>query len=373
MLCRNVLGRLLKYGQAETKSLAAGQQQGCRHGSRGTERLTLIVHITSTPPYQLMVSTFQPKNTFNQQPDNMAVSYLPEGLPISVQVLAGGALLFLLAWVYSTLSAERPFAGFPVISLSEKGLSPKASWFKHGRETVAKGVQQYKGPFQILTGTGPKLVVPNRFADELKSDDRLNFTEAMAKDFFPDYPGFEAHKQGLDKNSVTVELVRVKLTQSLGLITNDLVEETTMSVHDYFGEDTEWHSTKLKKGIQNVVARLSSRVFLGRKLCRNERWLEIATSYTIDSFIASAILRTVPALLRPVAHWFIPHCQRCRKEYADATKIIMPEVERRTERARKALEAGQKPPKTADTIGWAYELARGQEVSTIDGLHSTAR
>lgn len=230
-----------------------------------------------------------------------------------------------------------------------------------------------------MTGTGPKIVVPNRFADELKSHDALSFNEAFAKDFFADYPGFEAHRQGLQDDSFIQELVRVKLTQSLGLITDDLVEETTASIHDYFGEDGDWHATLVKQNVLDMVTRLSSRVFLGKDLCRNERWLQIAKDYTIDSFIGARLLRLVPSVFRPVVHWVMPHCIRLRKEYADANKLILPEVERRKERAEKAIAAGGKPPKTADTIGWMYEIARGRKVDyvaaqlslTMAAIHTT--
>lgn len=122
---------------------------------------------------------------------------LLQTLPISVQLITGAVVFGVIAFVYSTLSNERPFPGFPIMSLSEQGLGPKASWFKYGKQTVLKGLEQTRGPFQILTGTGPKLIIPNRFADELKGLDELDFNMAFAKDFFADYPGFEPFAEAL--------------------------------------------------------------------------------------------------------------------------------------------------------------------------------
>jgi cytochrome P450 len=175
------------------------------------------------------------------------------------------------------------------------------------------------------------------------------------------------------------DVTRIKLTQSLNLITHDLVDETTAAIHDIFGEDSEWHTTLLKEGVTELVGRLSSRVFLGLPLCRNRRWLDIAKSYTIDSFVGSYIMRVAPPILRPITYWFIPQCTRLRKQVRDARDLIMPEIERRKERAQKALEAGQKPPKTADSIGWMYEVAKGREVDyvaaqlslTLAAIHTT--
>ena len=245
-----------------------------------------------------------------------------------------------------------------------------------------KGVRDFPGPFQVMTGTGPKIVLPNRFADEMKNQPDVNFAGAFAKDFFTDYPGFEAFKLALEDESFIADVVRIKLTQSLGLITEDLVEETTAAVHDIFGENGEWHETLVKQNILDLVARLSSRVFLGKPLCRNKRWLEIAKGYTVNAFLSARILRMLPSLVRPFVHWVLPPYIKLRRDTRDAEKLIMPEVEMRKERAAKALEAGQKPPKTADTIGWMYEIAKeraeqknyvaAQLSLTLAAIHTTS-
>ena len=116
-----------------------------------------------------------------------------------------------------------------------------------------------------------------------------------------------------------------------------------------------------------MVARLSSRVFLGKDLCRNERWLEITKGYTIDSFAGAYILRIFPAASRPFVHWFIPQLQRLRKAIKDAHRLIDPEVERRKAKVQEALEAGRKPPKVSDTIGWMHEVSRGRKIDYVAG------
>ena len=57
-----------------------------------------------------------------------------------------------------------------------------------------------------------------------------------------------------------------------------------------------------------------------------------------------------------------------RKEYADAQRLITPEIEFCKERTRKAHAAGQKASKTADMIGWMYEVARERslDISYVD-------
>lgn len=220
--------------------------------------------------------------------------------------------------------------------------------------------EQYPGAFQVITGSGPKIVLPNRFADELRNHPALDHNKASFKDFPTGYPGFEPYEQAFHKDDHIAEVVRVKLTQSLGLITDDLVDETRSALRDIIGEDPEWRTFKIKDAMADVVTRLSSRVFIGKDLCRNRRWLDIAKTYAIDSVITTITMRAVPSFLHPAIYWLLPHARRARRAVKDARAIIGPEVERRKAAVDRALAASEKPPKTADTLGWLYELARAR-------------
>ncbi|KAI0885396.1 cytochrome P450 [Annulohypoxylon maeteangense] len=287
---------------------------------------------------------------------------LPTGLPVSIQVIAATIVLGI---VYSLVTAERPFTGFPVVSFD--GKSPAESWMFHGKETLEEGLRRFSGPFQVITGTGPKIVLPNKFADDIRSHPSLDFNRAFAKDFLVHYPGFDGFRVGLSGDELIQETVRVKLTQSLGLITEDLVDETTDALHVVLGESKEWTTRFIRDDALEIVARLSSRVFLGSGICRNRRWLDIAKSYTIDSFVTTRILRAVPSFVRPIAFLLLPQSRTLRKAVRDARDLIDPEVERRKAAVDAAKAAGLKPPKVADTIGWMYEIARGRKKDFVAG------
>lgn len=246
---------------------------------------------------------------------------------------------------------------------------------------MIEGVRRFSGPFQVVTGTGPKIILPNRFADELRNHPALDFGKAFSKDFPVNYPGFEPHKQGLSDGGLISEVVRVKLTQSLNLVTDDLIDETTTGLHDIFGESEEWQTFTIRDAIADLVARLSSRVFLGKELCRNERWLDIAKTYTVDSFATAFIMRATPALMRPITYWLLPQAKRTRQAVKDAKVLITPVMEQRKAIVEEALAAGKKPPKTADTLGWMYEIAKSRNLNpdysaaqlslTMAAIHTT--
>lgn len=74
-------------------------------------------------------------------------------------------------------------------------------------------------------------------------------------------------------------------------------------------------------------------------------------------------------------------CSRCRAAVRDAHALIDKEVARRRAVVDACLEAGKKPPKIADAIGWMHETARmrGANVDyvaaqlslTMAALHTT--
>lgn len=76
----------------------------------------------------------------------------------------------------------------------------------------------------------------------------------------------------------------------------------------------EWHEVPLKETVQDMVARLSSRVFLGEELCRNREWLDLTVQATITSMTAATIVSMFPEFLRPLVNEFLPMCRQMRAE-----------------------------------------------------------
>jgi hypothetical protein len=95
--------------------------------------------------------------------------------------------------------------------------------------------------------------------------------------------------------------------------------------------------------VMKVVARASNRAFLSLPLCRNEELLDLGIKFTMDVAISGKILSLFPGFLKPlvqsaaslegmnnmrsrlVASYVVP----LRKTIESATKILLPEVNRR--------------------------------------------
>ena len=145
---------------------------------------------------------------------------------------------------------------------------------------------------------------------------------------------------------------------------------------------TDWQEITIKPRLLDIVARLSSRVFLGKELCRNEDWLRITKEYAVNVFIAAMNLRLYPRFSRKVVHWFLPKCRNLRAQFAEAQRVIttLLEERRRTKQANRA--AGLAVPLYNDAVDWfeheaeirgmTYNPAKMQLGLSLAAIHTTS-
>lgn len=131
-----------------------------------------------------------------------------------------------------------------------------------------------------------------------------------------------------------------------------------------------------------MVARLSTLVFMGEKICRDEDWINVSVNYTIDAFTGARELRLWPSVLRPFVHWFLPSMQKLRKHLVIARSIVNREIEKR-QMIRDGKLPPEDPPRThPDALDWFEELSemyhlsfdgsRGQVGLSMAAIHTTS-
>ncbi|KAM0281161.1 hypothetical protein ACHAO9_010849 [Fusarium lateritium] len=255
------------------------------------------------------------------------------------------------------------------------GIKRRMEFAKDAGDLIEKGRQVFpQQPYHMMTDTCDLLILPPKFVDGIRNNPDLNFTESVVEDFHASIPGFEPFRDGRE-DVLTKTVVRKQLTKLLNQVTEPLSVETDFALEHHFGTSSEWKEYEIFEEVLDVVARVSTRVFLGSELCRNEEWLSITKNYTVDSFIAAYILRIFPKPLRHIAHWFVPQCQRIRQQFADSKKLIMPVIQaRRTLRERMQVE-GKPTPDFNDAIDWLDHEAKGEpydEASCQLGLSMAA-
>ncbi|CAK4031906.1 cytochrome P450 [Lecanosticta acicola] len=294
----------------------------------------------------------------------VAISHEP--VPLSIQLVFLTLLPYLIWRILLSSQDHRPIPHYPIPTLP--GLKPRQAFERHGIALLQKGFAEFPNqPFQVFSSTGPRIVLPNRFATEVSQHPHLSFTKSIKVEFFPQYPGFEGPRATFEENHARLiqDVVRVRLTQSLGLIAGDLVDEASYACHLEFGESEVWRPVRLRNDTAEFIARLSSRVFLRPEICRDERWIELAKSYTENVFAAAHELRALPSVLRPVLVWFLPHCRRIRKQVRAARRLIASKSESRKLEAERAQSSGAQRPRTTNAIAWMVELSKGEPFDVV--------
>lgn len=86
---------------------------------------------------------------------------------------------------------------------------------------------------------------------------------------------------------------------------------------------------------------MSTRLFLGPDLCRDQEWTKLTTTYTHAVFRAVHCLRLFPPILRPLANQVLPICRRTRAALYACRAHIGPIVAARQARKEEALVSGK--------------------------------
>ncbi|RAQ67749.1 cytochrome P450 monooxygenase [Aspergillus flavus] len=300
------------------------------------------------------------------------------------QGIAVALALIFVSNFYRELADGLPYRKIPLVGRSRWEISntkAKKLFVTSAKDLMVQGFSQGRTVFQAMFTAGPTIVLHPRYVDELKNHPHLDFGEAVRKSFFgATIPGFEPFNNQT-KEDIVIEVINKKLTHTLGmdwllveelpLFSNDFVlsvgqltiplsKETAAVLTDKLPGSDEWKPFTFAQEIPHMVARLSSLVFLGEKICRNETWLDVSVNYTIDAFNAARELRDLPAVARPFIHWFMSSMQKLRHHRKVAAEIVQQEIIKR-DMIREGKLPEENPPRThADALDWFREVAAGR-------------
>lgn len=122
----------------------------------------------------------------------------------------------------------------------------------------------------------------------------------------------------------------------------------------------EWHDISLRPSILQIVAQLSSRIFLGDQLCRNPDWLRVTVDYTVHSIDAANQLRLWQEIIRPTVARFLASTRQLRQDLREAEKIIQPVLEKRRKSHERASKTGKSLPHYNDAMEWMEQVVNGR-------------
>jgi len=100
-----------------------------------------------------------------------------------------------------------------------------------------------------------------------------------------------------------------------------------------------------------IVARVSSCMFGGTTLSRNQEWIDASIAFAIDGFIGAQKIKKYPEFLKPIVKFFVPEITSIANHYKAAEKAAIPLLEEREKKGEHA----------SDLLGWMSEQAKGYE------------
>ncbi|KAL4251285.1 cytochrome P450 family protein [Abortiporus biennis] len=188
---------------------------------------------------------------------------------------------------------------------------------KLGKYKLQEGYEKYKGHvFKIATLdrwfvviSGPQLV------EEVRKlpDETVSFMAAVHDLIQTKY----TIGQKVDEDPWHVEIIKAQLTRQIAGVFPDVRDEIVASFADLIPPSNEWMPVPALDVMRMIVARVSSRAFVGLPLCRNMDYLNIAIYHTIAISEARNQFTLLPEIFKPVAAPFINERIDMLKEYGE--------------------------------------------------------
>ncbi|KAF4913926.1 Cytochrome P450 monooxygenase eqxH [Colletotrichum viniferum] len=250
-----------------------------------------------------------------------------------------------------------------------------SEFFPRSAALLAEGRSRFGNKlYKAYCDWGEVIVLSPQHIEELRSDARLSFLVPANDDTHGYIPGFDAFS--LDDK--LAKIVTKYLTKALAKLTAPISQEATFAMRAVLTDSPEWHVMSPKEDLVRVVSQMSTRIFMGEELCRNEEWTKASGDYTITAFKATDEVRAWPRLLRPIVHWAMPVCQDLRQQLVKANNALEPHIKKRNAIKAAALAKGQPSP-FDDLVEWweteygpSDEHARHQLTLTVVAIHTTS-
>ncbi|KAJ0108738.1 cytochrome p450 [Diaporthe amygdali] len=237
-----------------------------------------------------------------------------------------------------------------------------AEYLAKGKQMLIQGRETYgQKLYRLYSDFGDVIVLPSEFMQEIRNNASLSFLEKAKHDAHGDIPGF----QPFDLSKQTVNVINRNLTKALAKLTMPLSQQATTGLQQLLSDSPEWHEITAHVEIARLVSRMSTRIFMGEEMCRNEEWVGAVSDYTRIAFDTANMLRTWPGFMRPIVHWFLPSCQEVRAKLAVARRILQPVVEERKALKAEALARGETLPVFDDAMGW-FEKEYGPDHDPVN-------
>ncbi|KAI1410582.1 cytochrome P450 [Hypoxylon sp. FL1857] len=280
-------------------------------------------------------------------------------------VLGGGLLLI---WLGQRVRSRRKFAGLPRLGIDPGFLgfrtqAAKDEFFAGGQRLLEQGYAKYKGtPYVIHTCDNERLVIPDRFVEELKNlpDTQLSFKEELLDRFMGKYTKLDAVR----RTNIHRDVVRFQLTKGLGKFLPQMKEEADLALKSALGscDSKEFTPIKASSVIFAAIGQITSRRVIDDPLIsRDPIWLKTIMGFTASVAIFCITMRTISPSLRPIARYTLPCGRKLRSDIAQVTNLLAPVIRTRQRKNMHDKVAVTDDDQPQDFVQWLSTAAKGRD------------
>ncbi|KIX09575.1 uncharacterized protein Z518_00655 [Rhinocladiella mackenziei CBS 650.93] len=233
--------------------------------------------------------------------------------PMHVQGSIGALLLLTLVTVIVVSWLERTSkekVDFPIVGSTE---------VKDFRPILEEGTKRYpNSPFIIPTTMHDIIVLPISAVEEIK---RLPESQiSLRKHHYEVFQG-QYTKFGTDTDELDAA-IRIDLTRRVDKILLAFQDEVEYAFSVAVGTAETPTAVTVYPRMLKVIALLSSRVFVGLPLSRNDEWLKTVCSYSMAVANGAHNLAPYPAWIRPIIAPFM--LTELKRAHASAAEMLGP-------------------------------------------------
>ncbi|KAK3938028.1 cytochrome P450 [Diplogelasinospora grovesii] len=273
--------------------------------------------------------------------------------------------VFLVGYViYQLFFKPSRLPKLPILGAREGDWFPllQAKWrnTRDFKAAMKLSYEQYRDQAVIvpLAGSGDTVLLPRseiQFVTD-QPDTVLNMHAQAIESLQTDYTCMDPY---LIHNPVHQKLIVTTLTNQIGNLVPEVVEETAWGFEQHWGSGTEYKEVCVYDTMRRIIGSVTNRVFVGLPKCRDPALLDVGMAYAQDVPITSNLLRLVWKPIRPLAALFITLPNRIHTRQFE--RILRPEIERRLTE----FEARQRDPEDKsieaernDFLQWSISQAK---------------
>lgn len=193
-------------------------------------------------------------------------------------------------------------------------------------------------------------------------DEVLSFPELAAEDMHVKYtmrdPSTPVFKRvllshltpALGKSSLSAW--QIIISDREARVTPAMREEVVEAMASELPSSSEWTETTIHDKLLRIVAKSTGRIFIGPECCRDETYINGATNFINDLYLASTEIGKIPWLLRPFKAPRLPTTKLVRDRMKNFADILEPVIRKRKQDAAEQGDDYQKPD---DMTQWMIE------------------